>query len=152
MTFTKFSRGVCNRNPANIRHGSQWKGLSLNQTDSSFCQFDEMVYGVRALICLLRTYKYKYDCCTLREVIYRFAPPCENNSYSYMVFVLGCLKDYTDDKGLRMDNITSDTPVNKWHNKQSPGAYIYPLCKAICMMESRYELSKSMFDKAVNIL
>lgn len=152
MKLQKNTRGILNRNPANIRHGSQWKGLSKNQTDSSFCQFDDITYGIRALICLLRTYHYKYDCSTLREVIYRFAPPCENNSYGYMVYVLGCLKDYVDDKGLRMDNITSDTPVNKWFNKQSPGAYIYPLCKALCMMESRYNLSKEMYDKSVKLL
>ena len=147
----KFTRGYCNRNPANIRHGSKWKGLAANQTDSAFCQFTDMVFGVRALVCLLRTYHYKYDCNTLREVIYRFAPPCENNTYAYMVYVLGCLKDYTDDKKLRLD-ITSDTPVNTWFNQKAPGAYIFPLCKAICMIESRYELTKEMFDKAVNLL
>ncbi len=151
MKSAKNTRGILNRNPANIRHGSQWKGLAAKQMDISFCQFTDMVYGVRALVCLLRTYHYKYDCSTLREVIYRFAPPCENNTYAYLQYVLGCLRDYEDDKGLKLE-INSDTPVNKWFNKQSPAYYIYPLCRAICMIESRYELSRELFDKAVKML
>lgn len=152
MKSQKFTRGIANNNPGNIRHGSRWLGLAPVQNDSSFCTFSSMVYGIRALVCLLRTYHYKYDCNTLREVIYRYAPPCENNTWAYMQYVLGCLKDDVDIKGFDTDVITADTPVNKWYNRQSPGAYIYSLCRSICLIESRYNLDKAIYDRAVKLL
>lgn len=147
----KFTRGIANNNPANIRHGAHWIGLAVAQNDSSFCTFKEMIFGVRALLVLLRTYKYKYDCVTLREVINRFAPPCENNTYAYMIYVRDYLRQYQDTKGFEID-VDFDMVINKWYNKKSPSAYIYPLAKAICMIESRFDLTEMMFNRALEII
>ena len=151
MANNKFTRGVANCNPANIRKGSNWIGLSVDQNDREFCTFKDMVFGVRALLVLLRTYKYKYDCVTLREVINRFAPACENNTWAYMNYVRDYLKGYTDNKGFSI-NVDFDLTINKWINKKTPAFYIYPLCKAICMLESRYDLSETLYDRACTLL
>ena len=53
----KLPRGIRNKNPGNIKLGTDWDGLSAEQTDPTFCIFDEAVMGIRALqrICLLYT-------------------------------------------------------------------------------------------------
>ena len=78
-TTTKIvPRGIRNNNPLNIRRGrTRWKGMSPRQTDPAFCQFSEMRYGLRAAF-------------VLRAVIYRWAPPPENNSATYLGYV--CLR------------------------------------------------------------
>lgn len=82
------SRGVRNNNPGNIRRSSiKWLGLSSLQNDSQFCQFDTLMYGVRALLIVLRTYYNKHNCNTIRKVISRYAPSTENNTEKYIKFV-----------------------------------------------------------------
>lgn len=151
MRNNKFTRGVRNNNPANIRKGSNWLGLCAVQKDSAFCQFVSMPFGIRALLVLLRTYRNKYDKVTLREIIHRFAPPTENNTWEYLVFVRNWLKSYYDGKGFKVD-VDFDMCINLWYNSKQPGAYLYPLCAAICQIESRYELTQDMYDKAVKLL
>ena len=81
-------RGLRNNNPGNLeRNGITWQGLSKNQTDSRFCQFDSMVYGCRSLIKTLMTYVNKRKCRTIRDIINRWAPPVENNTEAYIKFV-----------------------------------------------------------------
>lgn len=82
------SRGIRNNNPGNLeRNGITWEGLSEEQTDSRFCQFDSMVYGCRSLIKTLMTYVNKRKCRTIRDIINRWAPPAENNTEAYIKFV-----------------------------------------------------------------
>ena len=79
-------RGIRNNNPLNIRKSKdKWKGLSLTQNDPSFCQFESLEYGWRAAFYLLtRTYYHKYRLYTIRAIISKWAPPCENNSKVYV--------------------------------------------------------------------
>ena len=79
-------RGIRNNNPLNIRKSKdKWKGLSLTQNDPSFCQFETLEYGWRAAFYLLtRTYYHKYRLYTIRAIISKWAPPCENNSKAYV--------------------------------------------------------------------
>lgn len=80
-------RGFRNNNPLNIRKGSNWKGLSPVQSDKSFCVFTSMCYGIRAgIYCLLVHYK-KYNLHTLYDIISRWAPPCENDTWNYCKLV-----------------------------------------------------------------
>lgn len=76
-------RGFRNNNPLNIRKGSNWKGLSPVQSDKSFCVFTSMHYGIRAAIYLLLKYYKVYELHTLYDIISRWAPPSENNTYKY---------------------------------------------------------------------
>ena len=80
-------RGFRNNNPLNIRKGSKWKGLSPVQSDKSFCVFSSMRYGVRAAIYLLLKYYKKYELHTLYDIISRWAPQNENDTWNYCKLV-----------------------------------------------------------------
>ena len=84
-------RGIRNHNPGNIRHGDKWQGLSVEQTDSSFCVFDAPEYGIRALAKILLNYERKYGLNTVRKIINRYAPEVENDTASYVASVAGQL-------------------------------------------------------------
>ena len=78
-------RGIRNNNPLNIRHSSsKRKGMARDQTDPAFVRFTSMAYGYRAAFVLLRTYRTKYGCNTIRKIICRWAPPNENNTEAYI--------------------------------------------------------------------
>lgn len=90
--MTPLPRSVRNANPGNIERGSAtWAGLlPFDQMDSDqrgeqrFCVFVNAKYGFRALAVLLRTYKLKHECDTVRKIIKRFAPPNENATDAYV--------------------------------------------------------------------
>ncbi len=82
------SRGIRNNNPGNIRHGSsQWQGMSAKQTDPEYIQFDDPVYGIRAMAKLLTNYQSRYGLDTISELIGRWAPPNENITSAYIAAV-----------------------------------------------------------------
>lgn len=83
MASVILPRGFRNNNPLNIRKGSSWKGLSPNQGDKSFCVFTSMRYGIRAAIYLLLKYYKIYKCHTIYDIISRWAPQCENDTFTY---------------------------------------------------------------------
>ena len=85
----KIVRCVRNCNPLNIRkNGDKWKGLRAEQNDGAFCQFETMAYGWRAAFILLgRTYYEKYHLNTIKKIISRWAPACENNTKGYIAYV-----------------------------------------------------------------
>lgn len=74
-------RGVRNNNPGNLRKNlsDKWQGLSLTQRDDAFFQFDDAVYGIRAIARTLIAYQDKNNCHTIAEIIGRWAPPSDNN-------------------------------------------------------------------------
>ena len=82
-------RGIRNNNPLNIRRSKdQWKGMRMQQTDASFCQFETLEYGWRAAFYLLtRTYYHKYRLFTIRAIISKWAPPHENKTEAYIANV-----------------------------------------------------------------
>lgn len=75
-------------NPFNIRRsGSKWQGLTGYRR--GFCQFDSLDNGVRAAaIIIFRTY-YNRGFTSIRQILYRFAPPCENDTESYVKYMSG---------------------------------------------------------------
>ena len=79
-------RGIRNNNPLNIRRSKdKWQGLRTLQEDREFFQFSEMKYGWRAaFVILCRTYYKKYGLKTISDIIYRWAPPKENNTAAYI--------------------------------------------------------------------
>ena len=82
------TRGIRNRNPLNIRRvaGTSWRGEDRNpaEHDKQFVQFRSMEWGLRAAFCLLRTYQKKYNATCIQDIIYRWAPPRENNTPAYV--------------------------------------------------------------------
>ena len=79
------NRGERNNNPLNIRHSAdQWQGAAEEQTDKSFVQFTTMAYGYRAAWKVLQSYYNHFmqegKHYTVRNIIYRWAPPSDNNA------------------------------------------------------------------------
>lgn len=112
------TRGERNNNPGNIRHGSNWLGLSEDQPDKSFCTFDDPMYGVRALAKILLVYRAKgFD--TVREIIQRWAPSIENNTGAYVAAVAASMR------------VDPDTHLDVIHYDQ-----MYPLVAAIIKHEN----------------
>lgn len=82
------TRGQRNNNPLNIRRtADRWYGMSPKQTDREFIVFVNLEYGIRAAIKLIRRYIQHYSCDSVRKIIYRWAPPCENDTESYIAYV-----------------------------------------------------------------
>ena len=114
----KLPRGIRNKNPGNIKLGTNWDGLADEQTDPTFCIFDEAVMGIRALQRILLTYRFTHKKATIDEIIYRWAPPSENSTDKYVEFVC---KKLDKEKDVRLNNSMED--------------YL-PLVKAIIQMEN----------------
>lgn len=74
-------------NPFNIRYSNlnRWKGL-LGQYNG-FCTFVSLDYGVRTAAYLLMISYRKRGLRTYAELINAFAPPQENDTWSYIKFV-----------------------------------------------------------------
>ena len=82
----KVARGIRNNNPGNIRIGINWLGRVVPGKDLSFVEFKTMPYGVRALYIDLIN-KHKSGLRTIRDIIYRYAPPSENLTDAYVAAV-----------------------------------------------------------------
>jgi len=76
-------RGIRNNNPMNVELGEDWLGL-VEGEDRRFCTFETPVMGIRAAARVLRTYKRQHRICTLKGIVWRWAPPAENNSRAYL--------------------------------------------------------------------
>ena len=112
-------RGIRNNNPGNIKKNNvDWDGLSEEQTDNTFFQFTDPIYGIRALTKILLTYRHKYNLKNVWAIINRYAPPSENDTEAYKNFV-------TKKTGLNM--------LEEIDN--SVEAYL-PVVKAIILMEN----------------
>lgn len=80
-------RGYRNNNPLNIRiSSSNWLGKLKPNTDGAFEQFENMGYGFRAALRLLRNY-ISQGHNTITKMINRWAPPSENTTGSYIANV-----------------------------------------------------------------
>ena len=77
-------RGIRNCNPLNIREVNSNKWVGQCGTDGSFAKFINIKHGLRAAFRLLYTYGYRYNLRTIKDIIYRWAPPFENNTTAYL--------------------------------------------------------------------
>ena len=121
------TRGIRNNNPLNLELGAQWQGLREEQTDGRFCQFVAPEWGIRAAVKILLTYGKKYGLNTVRKIIFRWAPPSENDTESYIKVVA---------KGV---GVASDDALD-----QSDPQVLLPLLKAMI----RQENGKQPYDDA----
>lgn len=130
-------------NPANIRYNlsNSWKGLV--GSEKGFCKFENDLYGIRALIYLLRTYYLYRDCDTIRSIISRYAPSSENDTDSYISFV-------SDFVGVESDE---ELPLSFDKDANTSTRYLlFHICEAICLRESNYHLFFTLFNKAFDAL
>lgn len=149
------TRGQRNNNPLNIRKGSQWKGLVRTPEEKHFCVFSSMLYGIRAALVLLRTYKYRYHCVTISQIISRWAPPSENDTNKYIDMVVSLMLSQIPSSDVyhnELVNNRGDVVVNIWFNKTFPHSILYYLLSAMAIVESNYFINRAEFDVAVGIL
>jgi hypothetical protein len=66
-----------------IEKGQPWEGLSNDQPHKRFAKFTEPSYSIRAGAKILRAYWSRHGIRTIRQAIYRWAPPHENPSDAY---------------------------------------------------------------------
>lgn len=166
----KNNRGIRNNNPGNIRRGSSWKGLvqSLPEPftgrpiiDKEFCQFSSVVYGVRALIVVLRTYTYIHRLITISQIIHRYAPLSENNTYLYIANVVRFINnEYKSELEylpacvgkLHDVYITADSPVSLFRNPKTLSFVGMCLVRAICKQETGFHCSSQLVFDAQKLI
>lgn len=74
-------RGYRNNNPLNIRISrDNWLGKVSPNTDGTFEQFSDIIYGYRAAIKTLRSYYYTHGLRTIRQMVNRWAPASDGNN------------------------------------------------------------------------
>ncbi len=82
------SRGIRNCNPGNIRLSlSRFQGEVVPSQDSQFKQFESAAWGYRAMFLVIHNYNKLYGINTLRRIIARWAPECENDTQRYIQVV-----------------------------------------------------------------
>jgi hypothetical protein len=78
------TRGIVNNNPGNIRKsGAAWQG-AVAGNDPVFVTFDTPQDGIRAMAKVLLTYQRRHGLDTVAELIERWAPATENDSFAYI--------------------------------------------------------------------
>lgn len=141
------TRGIRNNNPANIRRGCNWKGLTEKQTDREFCQFVTMTWGVRALLVTLRTYVVKHKLHTIPQIIERWAPPQDGNATNrYIEFIEKAIKEVDAPIMLTLQAI--DFMPRYQHSE----CILYLMAKAMCKMESGYDLNYGTYLSAIHLM
>lgn len=84
------SRGLRNNNPFNIRYTTRNKWLGKYyppfKRDKEFEEFQDLKFGVRAAIIVLRNY-IESGTDVVRDIICRWSPPSENNVINYVHYV-----------------------------------------------------------------
>lgn len=80
-------RGLRNNNPLNIKKGSLWIGERPVQSDKTFEEFIDIIFGLRAGFRLLKRYIYDDECNTIEKIISRWAPSTENATQKYIDYV-----------------------------------------------------------------
>lgn len=122
------SLGITNNNPGNIRYtGSYWVGLT--GSNSGFCVFSSMTFGVRAAIKNMQTY-YKRGYTTLTKYISVYAPASENDTANYISYV-------SKNTGIDKDSVFAFSAEN-----------VKKILYYMFIMESKYYLDESTFSDA----
>jgi hypothetical protein len=90
---TRQPRGIRNNNPGNIESSQDvWQGIAGN--DGRFAKFTDVKWGIRAMAKVLITYQKRHGLETIQDMIFRWAPPVENKTDSYVdVVATACGKD-----------------------------------------------------------
>lgn len=85
-------------NPFNVRPCGIIKWNGLTGCTRGYCNFDTIEHGIRvAAYLVIRSY-FRYNVKSYKAIIYRFAPPSENDSQKYLQFVLSFVKKRGDEE------------------------------------------------------
>ena len=113
---------IARNNIFNIRYSgsTNWKG-QIGQR-KGFVEFKEQSFAIRAWLILMRTYRNRHRCKTIRDIVNRYAPPSENHTENYIRFCA---------KGLDMSP----------ERELSSDKQYYNLAKAMAKMETSTDLT-----------
>ena len=80
-------RAIRRNNPGNIRSGgARYKGET--GSEKGFRVFGDAAWGFRAMFVLLDSYRVRHGLRSIRQVLYRYAPPSDgNDTEAYIAFV-----------------------------------------------------------------
>lgn len=83
-----FPRGIRNNNPLNILCSTtnNFEG-DISKAGDAYCTFTSPIYGIRAGLIVLRNYVVRDGVKTVSAMISRWAPPTENPTDTYIVYV-----------------------------------------------------------------
>lgn len=138
--------GIRNNNPCNIRYSllNTWKGQIGHS--KGFCKFSSIDMGVRAVLALLRSYRYHYGLDTIHKIISRFAPPSENNTPAYISAVVSYCN-------LQNFPVTADTSLNlDFYDYKGIISPLFSIVYTMCRIESGYNLSHEQFERSLKLL
>jgi hypothetical protein len=144
------TRGFRNHNPCNVRPcplPDVWKGqgsIDNNEPDPPYSQFEDTLdengimqeadfWGLRAGARNFESYQSKDGCATLRAIIYRHAPPTDNNdTVAYLAAVSQSL-GINPDETISLENapeLTLDLMKSVIHEEESTDPYPDALIRA----------------------
>ena len=84
--------GIRQNNPGNIRPNPAFKWNGEIGANRGYIIFERMEDGIRAMVKLLRNYQKLHHLKTIEGIIYRWAPPSDNNpTEAYAAHVAGYL-------------------------------------------------------------
>ena len=90
---------IARNNIFNIRAGGNWLGRTGSKR--GFVEFETRAHAIRAWLVLMRTYRQKHRCRTIRKIVTRFAPPGENDTEQYIRY---CVRHVTKDANATLGN------------------------------------------------
>jgi len=131
--FIKRKRMRGQNNPLNIEYNSNndWKGAIRPHNGSRFDNFSDVKYGLRAGRLIIRNYS-KRGLDTVAKIIKTWAPPSENDTNSYITFVLNAV------------HVEPSAVIDVLNDN-----IMFPLMKAMCKMESNYNLTRTKYYEII---
>lgn len=118
------NRGVRNHNPGNLRATKKrWMGQTGVDKDG-FCVFNAPEYGIRAIMKQLKKYESR-GWNTLRNIVYRWAHPSENDTNAYL-FDVSKLTGFHPDARIDLSNATNLVTVADAIATRDSGAKYHP--------------------------
>ena len=112
---------LAKNNIFNIRQGAKWQGMT--GTKKGFVEYKNQEYAIRAWLILMRTYRRRYGCKTIRQIVTRFAPPNENNTEQYIVFCCRQVGMSADDE---LTGLTQYAMLGKAMAKMETATSLHP--------------------------
>lgn len=119
--------GTFINNPLNIRYSPLNKWIGQTGSEKGFCKFENIDYGLRAGIIVLRSY-CRLGYLNVGDILVRYAPPSENNTRKYARFVV------------RKSGVTRISSVSD----------VLKILVQMCYYESHYEVTESYLWNVFN--
>ena len=112
---------IAKNNIFNIRAGAGWVGMTGIR--KGFVEFGTREYGIRAWLILMRTYRRRYHCRSIRQIVTRFAPPHENDTAGYIAF---CCKEVGVPADEELTGLTQYAQLGKAMAKMETATSLHP--------------------------